>query len=202
MREPQNIKEVAALEPDYLGFIFYKKSKRYVGDDFKLDLPRHIKRVCVSVNQDLEELEKIGKKHEFDVFQLHGDEDEVYVKTVYSWGKKVVKAFGVDEMFDFDKIEVYKPYVDYFLFDTKSKEYGGTGKHFDWKLLEKYDQEIPLFLSGGIGINDIEELKNIPESWNIHAIDVNSKFEIEPAFKNVEQLKQFKEELEIINELK
>ena len=198
MRDSHNIKEVESIEPQYLGFIFYPKSSRFIGLDFDKNelktIDSNIKKVGVFVNAVPSELIEFGGIYGFDYLQLHGDESPEVCKEVKEAGFKVIKAFGVGEAFDFSVLEAYKPYVDFFLFDTKGKSYGGNGVRFDWEILNQYDNEIPLFLSGGIdleSVNDLGKLKQL----NIHAIDVNSKFEIAPAFKDANLLRKLKEEL-------
>ena len=192
MRDSSNINELAKLNPDYMGFIFYPKSKRYADDVLEMEvleaLPNSIKKVGVFVNNSTEEVDEMMKKYAFDLVQLHGDESPEVCKEVKDLGYTVVKAFGVDESFDFDSLEPYKSYCDFFLFDTKGKDYGGHGITYDWTILEKYDQSVPFFLSGGLSADNIAEVKQLSK-LNIHAVDVNSKFEIEPALKDIELLK-------------
>ena len=192
MRNAQNIQALTACKPDYIGFIFYPKSKRYIGDSLDLNtihqIPDAIKKVGVFVNATEREVTHAVEYFHFDLIQLHGDEPVEYCEKLKKKGYHIIKAFGIDEDFDFQMLEKYKPTVDFFLFDTKSSKYGGTGEKYDWNILEKYDQSVPFFLSGGIGpdnLNRIEEL----QGYNIHAIDVNSKFELEPGLKDIDLLK-------------
>jgi len=189
MRDNKNILEVAALSPDFMGFIFYEKSKRYVGEIFFIpkEFPTDINRVGVFVNEKIETILKQVAKHQLNFVQLHGDESAEDCRVLKS-KTKVIKAFGIDEDFDFKILNEYKPYVDFFLFDTKTKNYGGTGKTFDWSLLKKYDQQIPFFLSGGLSLENIEEAKNI-NGLNLYGLDVNSKAELSPGFKDISILK-------------
>ncbi|HVD96768.1 MAG TPA: phosphoribosylanthranilate isomerase [Cytophagaceae bacterium] len=193
MKYPENIQAVAAHAPDYLGFIFYEKSKRFVND---LD-PRivqlvnpSIARVGVFVNHPISFIEQQSKKYGFETLQLHGDETPEYCQQLKEKGYTLVKAFQVGDGFNFAAINPYKSSVDYFLFDTKSEGYGGTGKKFDWKIFKKYDNEVPIFLSGGLDIEHIDEIKKL-NYLNIHALDINSKFEIEPGRKNEGKIKLF-----------
>lgn len=194
MRDRENIEALVALEPDYIGFIFYNKSKRFVGEHLDTTLLHSIKanKVGVFVNESLEVIEEQCKNFGIEVVQLHGDESPDFCKDIKSKGFKTIKAFSIDDDFDFNKLEAYKPYCDYFLFDTKGDNYGGTGKKFNWDLLKSYDNEKPLFLSGGISLGDIEEIKSL-EGLNIHAIDINSKFEIAPGLKDINTIKIFKD---------
>ena len=200
-----NIAEVAALQPDYLGFIFYDKSPRFFYGDIP-SLPPGIKKVGVFVDDSLEEiLEKI-KKYDLNVVQLHGDESEDFCEqlnegldctrldkggTIEIW-----KVFSIKDKFNFDVLKPFENVVDKFLFDTKGKDKGGNGYTFNWKILKNYPSKKPFILSGGIGLEEIAELKEfLKTDLPIHAIDVNSKFEMEPGLKNIEALKKFKNEL-------
>ncbi|HET9486955.1 MAG TPA: phosphoribosylanthranilate isomerase [Chryseosolibacter sp.] len=198
MREPDNIREVAQLRPDYMGFIFYDKTPRYVGDDFIFPegFPSTTKRVGVFVNSSSQAiLSKVGE-FKLDFVQLHGHETVGQCRELRQQGLKVIKAFSVDENMDFTVTKPYKDAVDYILFDTKGKFYGGNARTFDWSVLARYDQAVPFFLSGGItpeNVGAIKELKGL----NIRAIDVNSGVERRPAFKDVEKIKAIKAILKI-----
>ncbi len=189
MKYAENIEAILGLKPDYMGFIFYPQSKRYVTEvqtDFinQLDFPN---KTAVFINADLQEIITIAQKGNFKILQLHGDESpELCAKLKNEYGFTVIKAFGIGENFDFSVLEIYKPLVDYFLFDTKGKEYGGNGLSFDWNILKNYDQTIPFFLSGGIGLENMEELISFvtENKLNLQAIDVNSRFETEPGLKD------------------
>lgn len=205
MLHPENIAGVASLQPDYLGFIFFKGSKRYAAGllpEVVQALPASIKRTGVFVNEDLETVLALVLKYGLNAVQLHGPESADYCKTLsdrFSQQEsaketgvalKVIKAFGIDETFDFHQLEAYKGAVDYFLFDTQTPDHGGSGKTFSWALLEKYTLDIPYFLSGGIGLESVNALKEIKDP-RLLAIDVNSRFELEPGLKNINQLKEF-----------
>ena len=194
MKYGSNIEAVAALQPDYMGFIFYEKSKRFVGEsldeEFLSSLDKNILKVGVFVNQTKEYILAKAKRYGLSVLQLHGDESPEFCSALKNERYTLIKVFQADEHFDFAVIEPFKKTVDYFLFDTKSEGYGGTGKKFDWSLFEKYDNEIPIFLSGGIDPESIDEIKKL-KHLNIHALDINSKFETEPALKDIEKIKKF-----------
>ncbi len=195
MKDANNIQKIAQLNPDYLGFIFYDKSKRFVGDDFSPtlleELPKHINKVGVFVNSPIDYVLAISDKFDLNFLQLHGEESANYCEQLFQQGKKLIKAFAIDNYFDFSILNVYKPFISYFLFDTKGKEYGGNGLTFDWSLLEQYDGEIPLFLSGGIGLEEIPQLQKLDyKSLNIKVIDVNSRIELAPGLKDVAKAKE------------
>jgi phosphoribosylanthranilate isomerase len=185
MKYPDNILEISQLLPDYMGFIFWKKSTRYF-DGIIPKIPKSIKKVGVFVDADFEEIAEKIKIHDLQAVQLHGHETVAFCKKVKSLQVEVIKVFSADDAFDFSIVQNFENVCDYFLFDTKGKLPGGNGTTFNWKILEKYSSKKPFFLSGGIGINEIKELEKIKElNLPIHAIDVNSKFEIEPGLKNV-----------------
>ena len=197
MKFSGNIEQVALLQPDFMGFIFYPKSPRYVGDLDPSSLQafgHQIKKVGVFVNESAENMLKISKQFFLDYLQLHGNESLETCAKLQNEGGKVIKAFSVGNNFDFQVLNGYKPHVDAFLFDTKGEHYGGNGTAFDWSILNKYDNEKPFFLSGGIGLENIANLQNMTE-LNIIAIDVNSRFELEPGLKDVEKLKDLKEKI-------
>ncbi len=193
MKHPQNIADIAALQPDYLGFIFYEKSKRYVGQGHTpaLPLPKGIKKVGVFVNASLEYILKKVEKYNLNLVQLHGEETPNFCQNIQknNLNLKIIKVFSIAETFDFTQLEPYKPHCDYFLFDTKGKEKGGNGFTFNWNILKNYDNEKPFFLSGGLSLENIGEVRNL-SNLNIIAIDVNSGFELEPGLKDVEKIKK------------
>jgi phosphoribosylanthranilate isomerase len=189
MKYPENILEVGSLLPDYMGFIFWEKSARYF-DGVMPDLPKSIKKVGVFVNENIPViLEKITK-YDLQAIQLHGQESVVFcseLKTKIEPSIEIFKVFSADENFDFSVIKPYESVCDYFLFDTKGKLPGGNGTTFDWTILENYPSTTPFFLSGGIGIEELDSIKEISKTnLPIYAIDVNSKFEIEPGLKNIQ----------------
>lgn len=195
MRESQNIRELLGLNPEYMGFIFYEKSPRNVGKDLDEALlksfPASVEKVGVFVNASTGFVKEQVARYALGLVQLHGDESPEYVADLFAVGIRVMKVFSVGNEFDFKQLGQYNPFVEYFLFDTKGKARGGNGEVFNWELLSDYDQEVPFFLSGGIDLENADELKKL-EGMNIHAIDVNSKFEIKPGLKNVESVRKLK----------
>ena len=192
MKHPDNILEVGSLLPDYMGFIFWEKSARYF-DGILPELAKSIKKVGVFVNAPLNEiLEKI-KTHDLQAVQLHGNESVEFCELLKKNTPKlidVIKVFPILDTFDFGILNPYEKVCDFFLFDTKGKLPGGNGTTFDWKVLEQYPSTKPFFLSGGIGIEEFDSINEILKTnLPIYAIDVNSKFEIEPGFKNVQLCK-------------
>jgi len=199
MRQLENIQEITQSSIDLMGFIFYPKSKRFVGEDFdpKIphSIPKSIQKVGVFVNEDLEIVFEKYQKYNLDFVQLHGKESPEFCQELKKRSLGIIKVFSVGTEFDFSVLEAYKPHCDYFLFDTQTPDYGGSGQKFSWEILKKYDNEIPLFLSGGIGQNDALAIQEL-DFLNIEAIDINSRFEVEPALKNPVWIDKF------INDLK
>jgi len=199
MKYEDNIRELVRLSPEYIGFNFYTRSKRYVGRTFDLkdvsSIPKKIKRVGVFVNSTYGNIMKKVKSFQLDYIQLHGNESAEFCKKL-SKSIKIIKAFGVDEKFDFALLEEYQPYCKYFLFDTKTSSYGGSGKVFNWKILNGYNCKLPFFLSGGIGLEEARKISHLPSPIShLFGIDVNSKFEIKPGLKDMDKLKKLKHEI-------
>lgn len=195
MRDPENIVAVSHLNPAYMGFIFYKSSPRYVGQEFIVpSLDTVIKKVGVFVNATVDEMIEKADRYQLDYLQLHGDESVEFCEQLKGNNRKLIKVFSVDADFDFNRTIPFEGVSDYFLFDTKGKNRGGNGLPFDWRLLEKYNQRIPFFLSGGLSVSNLNEIDNLLR-MNIHALDFNSRIEKAPGLKDVEQL------LEIMNRI-
>jgi phosphoribosylanthranilate isomerase len=197
MKYKANIKAIAALKPDYMGFIFYENSARYVTEKIP-QIPEGITKVGVFVNARLEVVQKAILEYDLEVVQLHGTESTEYCHELKTDAIEIIKAFSIKNQFDFSELTPYEPHADYFLFDTKGPNPGGNGFCFDWNVLKNYNSETPYFLSGGIGIKDIEKLKTFKESKiaeKCHAVDVNSKFELQPAYKDPIKLKSFIQKL-------
>ncbi len=202
MRDKENINSIKSLEPDYMGFIFYAKSPRYIGVDYNTEdisnLPKNIKRVGVFVNASEQEINMAVARYELNAVQLHGSESVELCLLVKQMGVEVIKAFQVDENFDFLDVKPYDEACDFYLFDTKTKNYGGSGHKFDWKILDNYNNHKPIFLSGGISNNDIEDILKL-QHLNIYAVDINSKFETAPALKNIKLVSDFINEIRNLN---
>jgi phosphoribosylanthranilate isomerase len=209
MKFSENIEAVAQLQPDYLGFIFYKKSPRHFKGKMP-DLPLETKKVGVFVYSKLNKILNKALKYNLDAIQLHGDQDAEFCAKLKRTLQdiqgeereknpvEIIKVFSVGESFDFSVLNEFEEVCDYYLFDTKGKEKGGNGVVFDWKLLEKYPSKKPFFLSGGIGLQEIESLQKFKQkevSKLCYAFDVNSKFETKPGCKNVENLQKFKKSI-------
>lgn len=187
MKFSENISEIESLKPDFMGFIFYKKSKRFFNES-KLILNDKINRVGVFVNQEINEVIDNIKKYKLDYVQLHGEEDVRYCLSIKSICK-VIKVFKIDDTFNFDKVKKFENVSDYYLFDTKTNLHGGSGKKFNWEILKNYNSKKYFFLSGGISENDIEEIKKIRKIYPIIGIDINSKFELPDLKKDRDKIK-------------
>ena len=193
MKFPENILETATLQPDYFGFIFYQKSPRNFENDIP-QLDQSIKKVGVFVNASFEEIKEKVNRYQLDLVQLHGEESPDFCLKTENNLVKVIKSFSIDNQFNFKALDKYKTTCSYFLFDTKATHYGGNGIKFDWSLLAQYLLDKPYFLSGGIGPESIETISNFFQkdyAKNCLALDLNSRFEIEPGLKNPETLKLF-----------
>ena len=205
LREPENIKAISDLGVDWIGLIFYPKSPRFIGEQANLKaflqqekkVDGKPKRVGVFVNAEFKELLEAVQDYELDYVQLHGGESAVYCATLRQLWKDssirkagIIRAFRVSRAFDFGITVDYEPYCDYFLFDTKGQEYGGTGHKFDWDILDRYNGKTPFLLSGGIGPGDAPSVKSVTHPA-LAGVDLNSKFEIEPGLKDVQKLAEF-----------
>ena len=196
MKFPENIFEVGALLPDFIGFIFWEKSSRYFDGKIPM-LPKSIKKVGVFVDESFEIAVSKIEKYNLNCIQLHGNESIEFCKKLKEIPIEIIKVFSIKDNFDFEILKEFESVCDYFLFDTKGELPGGNGTTFDWNLLKKYPSSKPFFLSGGIGIEEIKLLKEY--KLPIYGIDVNSKFETEPGLKNTELLKSFQSQIEILN---
>jgi len=195
MRLAANIAAVAELRPDYMGFIFYPESPRFISDvsaELIKYIPAEIKTVGVFVNEDIERVKEKISTLKLKAVQLHGSELPEYAAAIkLSFPNvAVIKAFGVDEDFDFSVLAPYVDVVDYFLFDTKTKAHGGSGKTFNWSVLDRYTYTKPYFLSGGIDLEHTTAINNINDD-RLYALDINSRFETEPSLKDAEKIKEF-----------
>lgn len=189
MRDLENISSLSALPIDYIGHIFYPKSKRYVSEQTDLGNPGSLKRTGVFVNARLEEILRLQVLHQLQTIQLHGEEPASLVKALKQEGLEVIKAFGIEASFDWQTLEPYLEESDYLLFDSKSDSYGGTGQAFQWEKLLSYPYEKAYFLSGGLSLANLAEAVQFPDH-RLQGLDLNSKFEIQPGIKDIEKIKE------------
>lgn len=216
MRDADNIRAVAALDIDFLGFIFYPKSPRYAQkaipetelmtntatasrrNDMVMRKPQ---RVGVFVDETPQAIIAHIHNDQLDYVQLHGHELPEMIdhlkRAVISdnhHSLKVIKAFSISKPDDLLQTKAYEGIADLFLFDTPTESYGGSGKKFDWQMLQAYDGHTPFLLSGGIGPEDIDRIRTFEHPQCI-GIDLNSRFETAPGIKDVEALRRFTENL-------
>lgn len=223
MREAENIRQVAALGVDMMGFIFYRESKRFVSmipsgagiiPDYARSLmpddkvagegnrpKRHVERVGVFVDDMPQNIITRIYNYSLDCVQLHGSESRVMIDNLkrsvdpdIKPGLKIIKALSIVGKEDIERWHEYQGSVDMLLFDTKGPGPGGNGRHFDWRLLDAYDGDIPFLLSGGIDLDDVDDIQKIRHPQFL-GIDINSRFEKEPAVKDVEKIRRLVEAL-------
>lgn len=195
MRQFQNIEQLVELPIDYMGMIFYEKSPRFLEKHGAIEIPdtKNIQRVGVFVNATKAYLLEMKDKYQLNIAQLHGDETPDFCNEIAAL-IPVAKAFRVSEGFDFEQCKAYTTSAEFFIFDTKAKAYGGTGKKFDWSILNHYKGKTPFLLSGGIRLADVPDIQAFSHPQRI-GVDVNSGFETEPALKNIKELNEFVKQL-------
>lgn len=203
LRDADNLKQIAALNPDFIGFIFYDQSPRFVGDS--LDeatvkaLPRSIRKVGVFVNASPDYILRNVKKYDLQYVQLHGAETPDFCRSLQNRGLNVIKAFRIGEGFNFSMLNNYKAFSDLFLFDAKGEQPGGNGITFDWNILKNYDNAKPFFISGGIGLDNLDHLAQL-KGMKLYGVDVNSQVETAPGVKDVAKVKELITRLRPIEE--
>ncbi len=193
----EQLNDLQEIGVDYAGFIFYEKSPRYVGThlltgDQVKKAGLSIQKIGVFVNADIKQILKMVDEWGLDMVQLHGEESPVFCENI-SNHVKTVKAFRVNEQELISyKIAPYQNAVDYFLFDAMGEQYGGTGNQFNWDIIAAANISKPFFLSGGIGPSDISSIHSYAANdMNCFAVDVNSKFELQPGKKDMNLVKSF-----------
>lgn len=190
MKHPENIKALAGLKPDYMGFICYDMSPRYIADlpaEVLDTVPESITKTAVFVNEGADKINDLVNQFGFNAVQLHGSESPAFCNALRD-KVTVFKAFGVDDDFDFAQLNNYVGQVDYFMFDTKTTGHGGSGKTFNWEILNKYQLDVPFFICGGLSPENIATVKEIKHPA-FYGVDLNSRFETEPGLKNIDQLR-------------
>lgn len=186
MKHKENIEEVLSLAPDYLGLIFFPGSKRYV-ESLDADYVRQFsgtKKTGVFVDAELDEVRDRVARFGLQAVQLHGSENAGYCALVKALGVETIKAFGISEGFDWGQLTSYADAVDYYLFDTKTPDYGGSGRSFDWDLLSGYEQDKSFLLSGGLKLENLQEALALADE-RLYGLDLNSKFESQPGLKDL-----------------
>ena len=198
MHDLLNVKEIAEAKPDFMGFIFYPGSPRYVGVEPCMGLFQNVasptKKTGVFLNENNHKILDISSRTGLDIIQLHGNESPASCFQLKSSGLIIIKAFNIEKDFDFEFLKQYALACDYFLFDTKSEKKGGSGMKFNWEKLEEYSMEKPFFLSGGIEPEDAGVIRSI-ENRGLFAVDINSRFETSPGIKDFALVKTFIDEI-------
>ena len=192
MRDSENIRAIEQTKADLMGFIFHPKSPRFVAS-LPEYMPKKQKRVVVFVNASLEQILAKAQKFSLEYIQLHGDEPPAFCSELKNRGLKVIRAQRIANADDIIRAESYNM-ADLMIFDTKTELYGGSGKKFNWQLLENYKGCVPFLLSGGIRSDTFEEIKAFFHP-QFAGIDLNSGFEISPALKDVGKLNNFIEKI-------
>jgi phosphoribosylanthranilate isomerase len=196
LKHPANIRQAALIDIDWIGFIFYRKSPRFFSLDSKeVDCltpatGRRPGRVGVFVNASTDEMIETARQYSLDYLQLHGAESPAVCQALGKRGYAVIKAFSVAAASDLAQTEEYAGKAAYFLFDTKSEGYGGSGKRFDWSLLSSYNGQTPFLLSGGITPGSLEDIRRLRRR-RFGGIDLNSGFEREPGLKDMAKINDF-----------
>jgi len=198
MRDALNVSEIAEANPDFMGFIFYPGSVRYVGTDpdrtiFR-SVPAGITKVGVFVNEDQEKINKLALEYNLEMVQLHGDETPGYCSQLKNTDFGIIKSFSIASDFDFESLIPYMTFCDYFLFDTKTRKHGGSGRKFNWNKLHDYKLDKPFFLSGGIDPDDVGIITSLVNK-SLFAVDINSRFERSPGLKDSGRVKIFIDEI-------
>ena len=188
-----NYQAITKMDVQMVGINFYDLSKRFI-NGVNLGRKNHEKRVGVFVNSSIEEILRWKHEYKLDYAQLHGDEDAQFCQRV-SGILPVIKVFRVDNQFSWSEVNGFEC-AEYYLFDTKTKRYGGSGKQFNWAMLHDYPGSTPFLLSGGIGPDDVEAIQSVGHPL-MEGIDINSKFEDSPGKKNIELIQKFIKELKI-----
>lgn len=194
----EDLQQLVDCQVSYAGFIFYEKSPRFAGQKIDARTVREttgIRKVGVFVNAPLEQVQRTIADYGLDMVQLHGDETPGYCAAVRE-RVQVIKAFRVGDNVDWTALSPYLSVTDYFMFDTDGgKTYGGTGKRFNWEILSTYPYAHPFYLSGGIGLEETPELLQL-KMPALFAVDVNSRFEIQPGVKNMDKVRLFTDQIQ------
>jgi len=196
IRDPHNLEELCTLDPEFVGFIFYRGSKRHVGEHpdpalFRIPGPA-VKKVGVFVDEKLDRVRMAIEIYGLDVVQLHGTESVDYCRKIGMEELEVIKV--LDPQAGGTELDRYRQHVDYFLFDSAGAGSGGSGEKFNWKLLEDLPAHLPFFLSGGIGPGDAGPVRSL-DLGGLVGVDVNSRFELYPGIKDIKALKEFFSEI-------
>lgn len=198
LKNIENIIEISnEIRPDFLGFIFYKNSPRFVQNlDIKELNKININKVGVFVNENIYNILKISEVYNLKYAQIHGEIELKFLEELKKNNIKILKAINISNKENFNEIKKYQDFVDFFLFDSKSEKHGGSGIKFNWELLNEYKEKTLFFLSGGISINDVNQINKIKHP-SLFGLDLNSKFEINAGTKDIKLLKEFKQKINL-----
>ena len=196
MRNSENITSLSTIQPDFIGFIFHEQSSRNISQTILIGTPENINRVGVFVNKSKEFIAGKIKQYHLDYIQLHGTESSEFCSEIKKLKVGIIKAFNISENFNFSKLSTYESSCDYLLFDAFGKQAGGNGITFNWELLSKYKGNTPFLLSGGIDETMTVEIKKIRHPQFV-GVDINSRFELEPALKNIGKIKCFSKSIKM-----
>ena len=195
MTEGENIRDIESLGVDLIGFIFYPGSPRYVRE-VPSYLPRRAGRVGVFVDATREEILRRHDTFRFDYIQLHGSESPEFCSRLREQdGLRVIKAFGIADEDVRNTVAGYESSCDLFLFDTKTPGHGGSGKRFDWSIMDDYEEKTHFILSGGLGLDTVQTLRSFIYPY-LAGFDLNSCFETAPGIKDPELMEIFLENLQ------
>ncbi len=196
INDSRQLKHLASSSVDMIGLNFYNESKRYVVADNLAHVDIKEKQLIgVFVNESIEKISQLHDVYNFSYIQCHGHESVEQCKNIQDI-QKIIKVFSISEVQDFEDTNEYE-FADLFLFDTKTKAYGGSGRKFDWSLIEAYRGHVPFLLAGGISCKDIEVIRDVNHP-QFYGIDINSKFEIRPGYKNLSEVELFTKEIKTI----
>lgn len=189
LTQQDNLNRVIDAGAHWVGFNYYPKSPRFLhGDTVLLSHDETIKRVGVFVNEDIEKVLAMAERHSLDIIQLHGGESSEYCRTIRK-DYPVMKVFSIDKNFQFESCTQFD-FCDFFLFDTKSKAFGGSGRKFEWNKIQEYNMNIPFIIAGGIKASDIKEINTLCHN-KLLGIDINSGFETKKGIKNPGRIESF-----------
>ena len=186
MTESANMREIQRLQPDFFGLIFYPKSPRFVSLEQAKTLPQFedVRRVGVFVNETIENILAMTEAANLSLAQLHGNETPEFCEKLKREGLTIIKAFSIDENLITSVLKRYEKVCDYFLFDTKTSKYGGSGQSFNWQTLRDLEIDKPFFLSGGISAENAAEAVKACQGLPLYALDINSRAEIRAGIKS------------------
>lgn len=197
IKDEQNYNQLLRYSPDFIGLNFYPGSPRYIAGNRFIRSPNSA-LVGIFVDEEIVRLIECSDSYKIDYIQLHGHEPAQYCKELHRNGFRIIKAFNVNDCFDFDSLVDYLPTCDYFLFDAAGESSGGNGTAFNWEVLNYYPFRKPFFVAGGISLKNIDGVLEI-KCPQLFGIDVNSAFETSPGIKDILKIQKLKQKLDAAN---